>query len=97
MWDISWRRSGFDGIITLHRKYLHRKTERGGDFMQRYLLEHFLREGHKGLINDVEVIIINKTDPSDPTRKKELWRTKLKTLVPFGVNVKEGLLMSSLK
>ena len=42
-----------------------------------------------GLINDVEIIFIDKTDPSDPTRIEDFWRTKLKTLAPYGFNVEE--------
>ena len=26
--------------------------------------------GHNGLMNDCEIIFIDKTDPSDPTRRK---------------------------
>ena len=62
--------------------------------MQRYLHEHFLSENHNGLINDVESIFIDKTDPSDPTRREEFWKTKLKTLAPYGLNLEEWLLMS---
>ena len=46
--------------------------------MQRYLHEHFLSKGCDGLINDVEIIFIDKTNTSDPT-KREFWRTKVKT------------------
>ena len=41
------------------------------------------------MINDVETVFIDKTDPSDPTRRKEFWRNKLKTLVPYGLNMEE--------
>ena len=57
--------------------------------MLRYLHEHFVSEGHNGLIKDTEVVFIDKTDPSDPTRTEELWRTKLKTLGHCGLNVEE--------
>ena len=57
--------------------------------MQRYLHEHFLSKDHNGLINDVEINFVDKTDPSDPTRKEEFQRTKLKTLAPYGLNVEE--------
>ena len=43
--------------------------------MQRYLHVHFLNEGHNCLINDVEIIFIDKTDPLDPTKREEFWRT----------------------
>ena len=47
----------------------------------------FLGEGHNGLINDFEIIFIDKTDPPDRPRREEFWRTK--TLAPNGLNVKE--------
>ena len=37
--------------------------------MQRYLHEHFLSKGCDGLI-DVEIIFIDKTNTSDPTRRE---------------------------
>ena len=57
--------------------------------MQRYLREHFLSEGHNGLINDVEIIFIDKTGPSDSTRREDFWRTKHKNLAPYGLNMEE--------
>ena len=47
--------------------------------MQKYFYDHFLREGHNGLINDVETVLIYKTDTSEPTKREEFWRNKLKT------------------
>ena len=58
--------------------------------------EHHLREGHNGLINDIEVIFVDKIDLSDPARWEEFWKTKLKTVAPCGLNVEEWILMSSL-
>ena len=46
-----------------------RKAERGEDCIQKYFYDHFLREGHNGLINDVEIVLICKTDPSEPTKR----------------------------
>ena len=57
--------------------------------MQSYLHEHFLSKGHNGLINDAEIIFADKTDPHDPTRREDFWRTKLKTLAPSDLNVEE--------
>ena len=45
--------------------------------MQKYLHDHFLSEDHDGLVNNVVIIFIDKTDPSDPERREEFWRTKL--------------------
>ena len=57
--------------------------------MQKYFQDHFLSEGHSGMINDVEIVFIDKTDPSDPTRREEFWRNKLKTLAAYGLDVEE--------
>ena len=70
-------------------KPYQRKAERGENCMQKHFHDHFLSEGHNGLINDVDIIFTDKTDPSDPTRKEEFWITKFKTLALFGLNVEE--------
>ena len=57
--------------------------------MQSYLHEHFLSKGHNGLINDAEIIFADKTNPYDPTRREDFWRTKLKTLALSDLNVEE--------
>ena len=59
--------------------------------MQKYFHDHFLSEGHSGLINDVEIVFIDKTAPLDATRREEFWRNKLKTLAPYDLNVEEKL------
>ena len=87
MWDQTKRGLGFDGIITSLAK--GKQREREEDCMQKYSHDHFSSEGHNGLINDVEIVFIDKTDPSDPTRREEFWRNKLKILVPYGFNVEE--------
>ena len=55
--------------------------------MQKNFHDHLLSKGDNGLINDVEIVFTNKTDPSQPTRREEFWRNKLKTLAPYGLNV----------
>ena len=44
--------------------------------MQKYLPENFLSKRHNGLINDVEVVFIDKTELSDLTKGEELSRTR---------------------
>ena len=70
-------------------KNCQRKAERGEDHMQKYLHDHFLSEDHDGLVNNVVIIFIDKTDPSDPERREEFWRTKLRTFAPHGLNIEE--------
>ena len=57
--------------------------------MQKYLHDHFLSEDHDGLLNNVEITLIDKTDPSDSERREEFWRTKLRTLAPLDLNIEE--------
>ena len=46
--------------------------------MQKYLHKYFLREGHNGLINEVDIVFVDKTDPSDPTRGEEFGEPSLR-------------------
>ena len=55
--------------------------------MQKYLQDYFLSEDNDGLLNDVEITLIDKTDPSDPERREQFWRTKLRTLAPLGLTI----------
>ena len=40
---------------------------------------HFQTVGHSGFVNDTEVRIIDKTDPSDPTGPEDFWIDTRKT------------------
>ena len=62
------------------------KAERGEDHTQKYLHDHFLSQDHDGLLNSVEITLI---DLSDPERREEFWRTKLRTLAPLDLNIEE--------
>ena len=70
-------------------KNFQHKAERGEDHMQKYLHAHFLSKDRDGLLNNVEITLIDKTDPSDPERREEFWRTKLRTLAPLGLNIEK--------
>ena len=61
----------------------------GGTPKQNNSHQHFLSENHHGPLKDCEVRLIDKTDPSDPTRKEFFWMQKLKTLAPLGLNKEE--------
>ena len=56
--------------------------------LESIFMKYFLIHDHHGLINDIEIIFIDKTDPLDPTTKEEFWRAKLKTLAPNVLNLK---------
>ena len=57
--------------------------------MQKYLHDHFSSKDHYDLLNNVEITLIDKTDPLDPERKEEFWKAKLRTLALLGLNIKE--------
>ena len=59
--------------------------------MKQNLYEHFCSSNHNCLISDVSVTFIDETDPSDPLKKGDYWRSTLKTMAPFGHNVEESV------
>ena len=61
--------------------------------MQKYLHDYFLSPDHDGLLNNVEITLIDKTDPSNPERREKFWRTKLRTLAPLGLNIESNPLI----
>ena len=67
-----------------------RKHQRGETCMQQHLHEHFCSSNHNCFISDVSVTFIDKTDPSD-LLKRDYWRSTLKTMAPFGLNVEESV------
>ena len=58
---------------------------------QQHLYDHFMLEDHTQFVNDVSIILINKTDPTNPLRREQYWRHTMKTLVPYGHNVSESV------
>ena len=54
---------------------------------QQFLQNHFLQDDHHGFLEDVEVILIDKTQASDPTKREYYWMRTLKTLYPDGLNL----------
>ena len=59
--------------------------------MQQHLFEHFSEEGHHSFLEDVSITLIDKTDPSNPLQRENYWRSTLKTMAPWGLNVKDCL------
>ena len=62
-----------------------RKHGQGATCMQQHLFNHFCTSGHCGFLEDVSLTFIDKTDPSDPLKREDYWRSTLKTMVPFGL------------
>ena len=46
--------------------------------MQKYLHDYFLSEDHDGLLNNVYIILIDKTDPSDPETYTDFSTSRFK-------------------
>ena len=67
-----------------------RKYERGQHCMQRHLFEHFNLPGHSGFLEDVIITLIDKTDPTCPTKREDYWIHTLNTKAPMGLNVEDG-------
>ena len=54
--------------------------------MQPLVFENFSSNDHNGFLEDCSIILIDKTDGSDPTRREEYWRRVLKTVTPYELN-----------
>ena len=48
-----------------------RKFDRKESYMQEHLDGHFISPGHRGLLNDVWVTLIDKTDGSNPKKQED--------------------------
>ena len=68
-----------------------RKPQRSETCMQEHLYEHFWSSNHNCFISNVSVTFINKTDPSDPLKREDYWRSILKTMAPFSLNTEESV------
>ena len=55
--------------------------------MQQHLFEHFSKEGHHSVQEDVSITLIDKTNLSNPLQRENYWRTAVKTMAPWGLNV----------
>ena len=66
-----------------------RKYQRGETCMQQHLYERYCSSNHNCFTSDASVTFIGKTDPSDPLKREDYWRSSLKTMAPFGVNFEE--------
>ena len=65
--------------------------KRGEKCMQEHLYKHFESEGHTEFLDDVSVTLIDKVDGSNPTKRENYWMRTLKTFVPYGLNVEDGI------
>ena len=68
-----------------------RKHGQGATCMQQHLFNHFCTTGHCGFFEDVSLTFIEKTDPSDPLKREDYWRSTVKTRAPYGLNIEESV------
>ena len=66
-----------------------RNYQEYGTCMQQHLFEHFSDEGHHSFLEDVSITLIDKTDPLNPLQRENYWRSILKTMAPWGLNVED--------
>ena len=57
--------------------------------MQEHLYEYSCDSEHSGFLNDVSMIFIAKTDPTNPLQRENYWKHTLKTFAPYGLNLKK--------
>ena len=60
--------------------------------MQEHLFEHFESEGNSGLLGNVSITLINKTDDGkDPKKRENYWMMTLRNYIPFGLNTEDSV------
>ena len=62
--------------------------------MERHLYEHFHLPGHSGFLNDISLTLIDKADPTDPTKWELSWLHILKRKAPLWLNVAKLIVLS---
>ena len=56
-----------------------------------HLLNHFYTSVHWGFLENVSLTVTDKTDPSDPLKGEDQWRSTLKTMAPFGLHIEKSV------
>ena len=68
-----------------------RKYQKLESCIQRHLFEHFHSEGHHCFLDKISVTFIDKTDPSEPLKRENYWRSILKTMTPWGLSNEDSV------
>ena len=68
-----------------------RKQGQGAECLQQHLFNHFCTCSHCGFLEDVSLTFINETDPTDPVKGEDCWRSTLKAMEAFGLNIEESV------
>ena len=64
-----------------------RKHGQGATCMVQHLFNHFCTSGHCDFLEDVSLTFKDKTNPSDPLKREDYWRSTLKNMAPFGFKI----------
>ena len=59
--------------------------------MQQHLFELFNSEGHHCFLDEISITLIDKTDPFEPLKRENYWRSILKAMAPWGLNVEDSV------
>ena len=73
-----------------HKSSINRYTKGQRGIPGEHLYAHFFQSDHNGM-KDLSVMIIDKTDVKDPTRREGFWAYKLNSFIPLGLNSREFL------
>ena len=68
-----------------------RKFQRFEPCMQEHLFSHFSMAGHDGFLNDASITFIDKTYPSDPLKREDHLRQRLKSVVSYGLDIEDSV------
>ena len=71
-------------------KDYYRKHSHNEDCIQKHLCDHYLSY-NKDFLNAVSVILIDKTDPSNPLKREQYWRHILQTNALHGLNIADAV------
>ena len=67
----------------------NRKHQRLESCVQEHLFEHFNEEAHYGFLEDAPITFIDKTDPSEPLKRENYWKSVPNTMAPLGLNIED--------
>ena len=69
----------------------NRKFQKLEPCMQQYLFEHFNSEGYHCFLDEISITFIDKTEPPEPLKRENYWRSILKIMAPWGLNVENSV------
>ena len=68
-----------------------RKHGQEATCVQQHFFNHFCTSGHCGFLEGVSLTFVDKIDRSDPLKREDYWRSTLKTIAPFGLNIEQSV------